>query len=78
MPDSDEDSPSLLDSLASTRDAAHEVETEIEELGDPETGPGLPSTTLAARALVADPEASEASSSRDTRGMRPRTTRRRH
>lgn len=37
-----------------TRDAAHEVESEIEELGDPEAGPGLPSTTLAARGRVVD------------------------
>ncbi|MAJ59477.1 MAG: hypothetical protein CBC48_05590 [bacterium TMED88] len=62
MPEPDDDSPSLLDSQASTRDAAHEVESEIEELGDLETGPGLPSTTLAARGLVADPENSDASS----------------
>ncbi|MBW2231827.1 MAG: MATE family efflux transporter [Deltaproteobacteria bacterium] len=34
--------------------AAHEVEAEIEELGDPETGPTLPATTLAARGTIPD------------------------
>ena len=62
MPDSDDHSPSLLDSQSSTLDAAHEVETEIEELGDPETGPGLPSTTLAARGLATAPGSSEVTS----------------
>ncbi|MDG2050619.1 MAG: MATE family efflux transporter [Myxococcota bacterium] len=62
MPDSDQENPSQLDSPASTRDAAHEVEAEFEELGDPEAGPGLPSTTLAARGLVSDPESGDAAS----------------
>lgn len=35
--------------------AALEVEREIEELGDPEAGPSLPSTTLAAQAAVSTP-----------------------
>lgn len=41
---------------ASSDDAAlaHEVEGEIEELGDPETGPTLPSTTLAAASTARD------------------------
>ena len=34
-----------------------EVESEIEELGDPEAGPALPSTTLAAPTRVVDPAA---------------------
>lgn len=37
-----------------TRDATHEVESEIEELGDPEGGPALPASTLAARGTVVD------------------------
>jgi putative MATE family efflux protein len=36
----------------SDREAAHEVESDIEELGDPEGGPGIPATTLAARGTV--------------------------
>jgi putative MATE family efflux protein len=34
------------------RDAQHEVEAEVEELGDPETGPALPSASLAAHAAA--------------------------
>jgi len=32
--------------------AIHEVEDEVEELGDPEAGPSLPSATLAAAAAA--------------------------
>ncbi|MFP6660328.1 MAG: MATE family efflux transporter [Myxococcota bacterium] len=42
----------------SRRESVREVEREIEDLGDPEAGPSLPSTTLAAQAVVptaADP-----------------------
>ena len=59
MPASDEERPeqSGPHDLETTREAAHEVESEIEEIGDPESGPGLPSTSLAARGLASDPEA---------------------
>lgn len=36
--------------------AAREVEAEIEELGDPEGAPSLPSTTLAAQATIPNPD----------------------
>lgn len=42
--------PDALDRAA----ARHEVEAELDELGDPETAPGLPSTTLAAVGARAD------------------------
>ncbi len=38
----------------SDRDVAHEIESDIEDLGDPESGPTLPSTTLAARGTLPD------------------------
>lgn len=40
------------DSRDETRRAAHQVESEIEELGDPEAAPALPATTLAAHAAT--------------------------
>lgn len=51
---SDPDSPCRDEHRRTTREVAHEVEAEIEELGDPEAGPGLPATTLAARGTVPD------------------------
>jgi hypothetical protein len=51
---SDPDSPRRDEHRKTTREVAHEVEAEIEELGDPEAGPGLPATTLAARGTVPD------------------------
>ena len=40
------------DSRDETQDAAHQVESEIEEFGDPEAAPALPATTLAAHAAA--------------------------
>jgi len=51
---SDSDASRRDASRRATREVAHQVESEIEELGDPEGGPGLPATTLAARGTVSD------------------------
>jgi putative MATE family efflux protein len=40
------------DTRDETREAAHQVESDIEEMGDPEAAPALPSTTLAAHAAA--------------------------
>jgi putative MATE family efflux protein len=52
----DSDEPPRRPGTPPRRDqgAAHEVESDIEDLGDPEGGPSLPATTLAARGTVTD------------------------
>lgn len=54
MPDSDDPSRRPGANRRSDRDSAHEVESDIEDLGDPEGGPALPATTLAARGTLPD------------------------
>ena len=49
MPHSKDPSPPAGSPTESRESAIREVESEIEELGDPEAGPALPATTLAAR-----------------------------
>jgi len=53
---SERDAHDALSALSDDSSALSEVEFELEELGDPEGGPALPATTLAAQTILSPPE----------------------